>query len=399
MKEYDVVVVGAGNGGIAQDYPHCLPKLQEYMGLCGEAMTGMNLMNNPEELQKQCPNFAKVAKMTVQEVFDYIELPMELQSIFNQFWWYLGPSLSDFPFFRFAPTMVMFFNKPIYFPKHTCHGYLAEFEKIIRDNGGDIWFNTKVTEIMTEDNKVVGVKTNQGDVIKTKRVISNASPRITLEDLMPESETRNALLEKQKALHENYSFMIIYLGLNASAEELGIKSHHIFLNETNNHDKVYAASATWEGPASIGLLCPNVTIPDYSPEGTCVLSVAVPMQGFALEGMSQKEYFKAKEKFTKRVLEATSDLMGVNLVDYIEEISIATPATLTRYGNSRNGALGYALTFEDIMNNSMFTAELNNDAIEGLSFVGQFATGIGYTANVKGIQHAGELVKKMKGAQ
>ncbi|MDO4312138.1 MAG: FAD-dependent oxidoreductase [Eubacteriales bacterium] len=381
----------------AADYPECVGKMQELLGYCGEIATAGRYKDDPEALAKNCPHYEELMGKTAQQVLDDMECPMEIQSIVNQFWWYLGPSMEDFPFFRFANVILPFITQVTYYPKHTCHGYLAEFEKMIRTMGGDIWFNTKATEIVVENNKVTGVKTSQGDVIKTNHVICNCSPRIVLEEMVAKTDTTEELLNQQKDIHENFSFSIVYLGLNKSCEELGIKSHHIFLEETNDSEKTYAASGTFDGPYNLGLLCPNVSIPDYSPEGTAILSISVPMQGFALDGLTQKEYFKAKQRFANQAVEATGNLLNIDLKEYIEEIVIATPATLARYANARNGVLGYAIRHDDLGKMAEATARLNDNAIEGLSYVGQFTTGVGYQNNVIAMGVAGKVAASMKG--
>jgi prolycopene isomerase len=383
----------------AADYPDCVEKMQELLGYCGEVATARQYQNDPEALAKNCPHYEELMKKTAQQVLDEMECPMEIQSIVNQFWWYLGPSMEDFPFFRFANVILPFITQVTYYPKHTCHGYLAEFEKMIRTMGGDIWYNTKATEILVEDNKVVGVKTSQGDVIKTSHVICNCSPRIALEEMMEKTDVTGALLSQQKEIHENFSFSIVYLGLNRTCEELGLRSHHIFLEETNDTQKTYAASGTFDGPYNLGLLCPNVSIPDYTPEGTCILSISVPMQGFALDGMTQKEYFKAKQRFAEQAVSATSELLGINLKEHIEEIVVATPATLARYANARNGVLGYAIRLDDLDRMGKASARLNDNAVEGLSYVGQFVTGVGYQNNVIAMGVAGKVAASMKGGE
>lgn len=391
---------------IEKEIPGSAPVVQQYLGLCGEVLGAAQFAKSPdftpELMQEKFPHFQMLMKMTAQEVFDYLEMPMNIQAIFNNLWWYLGPKIDEFPFFRYAPVVMMLVTMPTYFPNHACHGYLAEMETKIRENGGDVWLNTEVTEIVTKDGKVCGVKTNHGDYIETTQVIADISPRIVLEDLIKEdSPKRQALLEKQKDITENFSFTIIYLGLNKSAEELGIKAHHLFIADAADAKETYEASRGWEGPYCIGALCPNVTVKDFSPEGTCVLSLSVPMLGSALEGMTQEEYFKAKDEFAQKIIKTTGEHLGIDLFDCIEEISIATPATLSRYAGVRSGALGYARTFADIRKNEAATAQLNGgnpeEVYEGLSFVGQFAFGIGYQTNVTGIPVAMKVAQTIKG--
>lgn len=221
---------------------------------------------------------------------------------------------------------------------------------------------------------------------------------MVLENLIKEkNETIDKLLERQKTLHENQIFGCVYLGLNAPYEEVGLKAHHIFITETLDPMESYEASYTMSHPYCIGGLCPNLTDPEASPEGTCILSLSVPLQGTCMEGLSQEEYFKKKDEFAKDVIDVTNKYLGINLYDYIEEIEVATPATFARYTGSRNGVIGYSQILSEIDATRAAADELNAGAIEGISFVGQFATSFGYPGVNSGYEVGTEVSKKLKG--
>ena len=325
-------------------------------------------------------------------------MPEPVRRYLGAFWWYVGASIEDYTFPHFAGITFCVVQMPMHYPHYTCHAYLALMEKKIRELGGDIWFNTCVTEIDVADNKVRGVRIAKGDYIPCERVVANIMPRFVFEQLIkggvPKQEE---FLAEQKNIHENYSLVCVYLGLDASAEELGIKSHHLFFTDVDDPMETYAASGTLDGPFAMGGLCPNRTFPDFSPEGTCVLSLAVGIQGFALEGLSQEEYFKAKQRIAHKVIEDASRHIGVDLFEHIEEIEVATPATLARYGNLRNGSLSYAQNAVDTAKAAAATAVLNSEAgIEGLTFVGQHTFNIGYKNTLLGYNAGVQLAQTMK---
>lgn len=371
---------------------------QKFLGVCGEIMGGMAEMStlSEEELNKKYPHFLAFNKLTAQEVFDALEIPDLLQGILSFLWFYEGPSVSDLPFWFFAMLNLAILTGTSYFPRHCSNGFNADFENLIRKKGGDVWYNTEVTSVMVNDGKVCGVKTDRGDVVETNLVISNAAPVRVYQMMEPQSEVRPEAIQLQNSLTENMSFFVVYLGLDATAQELGLKNHHIFVNESMMPNTTYDAHFTREGPYCMGLLCHNETIPDFSPEGTCVVSISVPMRGAAWEGLSQKEYFAEKTRIAEHVIKSAGEHLGVDLMSHIEEISIATPATIARYGGMRNGALGYE---HHLTNNSMIcgVSEASENYIKGLSFVGQFAVlGIGYPNNVTGIKTAEAIVTAMR---
>lgn len=388
----------------AKNHPNAAAKMGEFMSLCGEIAGGMGLMHSPnftpELMNEKFPHFFKLNQMTGQQVFDEFDIPVEVTRFVGPLWWYLGPSIEDIPFNRLANSFFFPITTPVYYPRNTCHEYLAKMEQKIRECGGDIWYNTEVTEIVVENDKVCGIKTNKGDYIATNNVLSNASPRVVLEKMIKEGcSKREELLAEQKGIHENYGLATVYLGLNATAEELGIYSHHLYFTDTDDFMATYRASETFDGPFAFGALCPNIACPDFSPEGTCVLSLTIGMQGFAVDGMSQEDYVKAKQELAHKLVESASFHLGVNLFDYIEEIEVMTPVTLARYAFTRSGSVGYARDFESCKQNEAATEKLNSGAIEGLSFVGQFAYGIGYANNLIGYKSGVKVAKEIKEAK
>lgn len=395
IQRYDVPMSLEGlTRIIEQTVPGSAEKLQSLFGVCGEMLMGLMAISapdaDPEEINKQYPHFFPFSKMTCQEAYDALEIPEDIQGLINFLWFYEGPSIRTMTFSLYAMVLFGVLNARTHFPRHCSNGFNADFETIIRKHGGDVWYNTTVEAVLVENGRVRGVRTNRGDVIETNTVISNAAPVSVYKMVEPQSEVRPNSVQIQNSLVENMSFFVVYLGLDASAEELGITNHHIFINESVAPHATFDASLTREGPWCMGTLCYNKTIPDFSPEGTCVVSISVPMHGSAWEGLSQKEYMVEKYRVAEEIVKSAGEHLNVDLLGHIEEISVATPVTFARYGGMRNGALGY----EDSMTHSALVRQVCNaqeNYIEGLSFVGQFANGIGYENNTSGIA-TGEAV-------
>ncbi len=385
---------------VEEAYPGSTPYIQKFFGICMEIVTASAELASPDAdisvINEKYPNFLKFSDMTGQEGFDALGLPDYLQALFGMVWFYEGPSPENLPFVRYALLVMGVFTMPTYFPEHRSHGFQSEFETMIMKKGGEFWYNTTVNEIMVEDGKVTGVKTDRGDEIRTNIVVSNTSPLNTLRMVTPQSQVKDESIKLQNSLVDNMSFIIVYLGLDASPEEIGLDSHHIFISEAFDYHKTFDASFTLEGPHVMGMLCYNKTIPGISPEGTSLVSISVPLRGSALEGLSQKEYFAMKERVAKEIIEGAQKHLGIDLMDHIEEISVATPATLSRYAALSNGGLGY----EGRLNNDARVQSIvksKEEYINGLYFVGQYETTIGYDKNPQGIVLGDKIAAQMKG--
>ena len=338
--------------------------------------------------KKVCPDFLKLAKMTTPEFFDAYDMPMSVRRYIGSLWWYLGDELNKLPIPRLLGSFYFPIDVPCYYPVNACHEYLMAMEKKLRDMGGEIRYNEEVTEIVMKDGKVAGVKTANGTEIETEHVISNAGAGTVFKKMIKDdSPVRKELLEEIENIAFNGSFATVYLGLNASCEELGITNHHIYFTDVDDGHATWEASKTFGGPYTFGSLCPNVTIPDFSPEGTCVFTLTVGIRPEALEGMGQEEYAKAKMQFASDLIDRASFHLGFDLRDYIEEIEVMTPVTLARYANVEGGALGYSVGSHDKDNQkAMLQKAVKN--YKGLTFIGQYsANGIGYSNSVDGYKH------------
>lgn len=385
-----------------KNHPGCGEIYAEIIDVFKEAAAAFKMVMAPNADMKaiamQYPLFAKYGSMTLDQLFDAFHAPLYLKNLMCQYWWYVGQKPEKFPLTVYAPLSTNFFNVRS-FPEETAHGYLAELESIIRKNGGDIWYNTAATKINTVNNIVTSVETSQGDKIDTHMVVCNCDPRSIMGELVDGCDKiRNSFLEQEKNVKENFSFFSIYVGLDASAEELGIKDHHTHITEVLDQNEIYDAMSSWDGPRTIGVLCQNITVKDYSPKGTCALSISVPVQGSLMEGLSQKEYVQKKRHFEMDIIEKVEKYLGVELKSHIEEIDTATPVTLARYAKMYNGALGNMIDTTSLGKIQQLSSMINKQqTVKGLFVTGQFSMIAGYQNTVSGYMFGRQLASMKKG--
>ena len=377
-----------------------------------ETQNAFNYMIHPvkNEFSKKHPKLASIShmsKMMMKHSIFFRDGQKTLESIFNKYgandyikgllgcyWWYLGSNSTDAPLYLYS--VVTEFGKPNHYVKDTAHSYLAEIEKLIRNNGGDIWFNTAATKINVKENQVVSVETIHGDIIETNYVISAIDPRISIGKLLNGADDfKNEMMNKENEFKENFSFVMIYVGLDCSLEELNLKQPHYFISESNTVEKSFHSTFDLYSPKTIGVMIPNAIIPDATCEGTCMMSFSIPIQGSAFENLSQKEYIKVKHMLEEEVINKVEKYLNVDLKSHIEEIETATPVTFARYGNLVNGALGNYLDTKQAGQVRSLTNILNK-RIKGLRFIGQFTGNLGYMNALTGYESGLEVADEIK---
>lgn len=384
--------------------PLGIPALTKFFDICKEIFAAMRYIKspdlNPDELQEKFPNFVKYNTMSLQEGYDELGMPQAFRDMLDVCWFYPGIGNSKHPFTFGAILTFTMKVLPGYVPAHCSHGVTADMEKIIREKGGEIFFNTKVTKILVEDGQVVGVETNKGDSFECNLVISNASPDLVYRQLVhPKNEVPEEAMKLCNSRTMGSSLLVVYLGLDATAEELGITEYHNFVAEHWDNDMMEAASYKLEVPLYQGAICYNKAYPEFTAPGTCIYVPTGLIRGEAFEGVKPEEYFDVKEKLAEGMIENIEKRLGVNLRDHIEEIEIATPETFANLVNLYNGAVySYEQTGTDSPDVRPLARERER-YIKGLEFVGAFSpeSSIGYKNGPTGGDIADRIVKSLKG--
>ena len=196
--------------------------------------------------------------------------------------------------------------------------------------GSQIHYQARVTKIITENGKAVGVKLATGEVYRAKRIISNATRWDTFEKLLPREEMPVAEKKWQKRYQKSPSFLSLHLGVEASVLPLGTECHHIVLEDWNQME-------TPEGTIFISI--PTLLDPDLAPEGYHIMHVFTPSWVEDWQGMSPHQYEEKKEEAAGRIIERLETIFpGLDAgLDYME---VGTPRTHRRYLGRVDGSYG-----------------------------------------------------------
>ena len=296
---------------------------------------------------KYMPDFMRLTSHTMKEGLDTLGMPKKAQDIFNTYWCYMGSPASQFDFQYYLAVLNGYVKNGTGIPSKRSHEMSLAIDKSIRDNGGDIWYNSEVTSVIMKDGKPAGVVVNGNKEVYGKRFICNASPKFVWSDLFDKKDIPESQLRMTNARKTAVTLTTVYLGMNKTKEELGIKDYSVFIAPDSDSDKQFEACKDFYSGYCI-INCLNEIIPDCTPAGTSQLFLTTMTFGDVMKDVKPQDYKKLKTKVAKDMIETCEKALNISITPYIEEIEIALPPTFSRYLNTPMGTpYGYMLEMWD----------------------------------------------------
>lgn len=327
---------------------------------------------NPLVMAMKYQDFLRSASHSVEEVEIALGIPEKARNIINSYWCYLGIPTDEINGLHYLSMLGSYVNDGAAMPRKRSHEISLALEKVILDNGGKIWYNCEVTEfIYNTAGDAIGVVLADGRKLYAKQIISNVIPHnvYAMNDsrFAPERELKLANSRKF-----GITFITIYVGLDVTMEELGIKDYTLFRSSEANPRKQFEKIKNDFRTAGYYVAnCLNAAIPDCSPEGTSMLFFTVPLYGNQLpDDLTPANYKKFKNEIAESIIKDYEQLMGVDVMNHVEEISIATPVSFARYLGTPDGEVyGYETTdWDNII--SRIQSKAKDFAIKNLTFCG-----------------------------
>lgn len=217
--------------------------------------------------------------------------------------------------------------------------------------GGDIFFKSKVTEVLVENNTAKGVKFNHRGTehtISSRYVIAACDAETLFEKMLPEPVVPEVVKSRLKTAPLYASAFTVALGIDCPAEALGLGEEIIFLA-----DPSVARKDLGQGdPHLSGIHILASTVRDKSlslPEhGTITLFIPAWMENNQFWGCEQDEqgnyvrgeaYRKIKEEYAEILIQRVEEKLIPNLRKHILYCDVATPITHHRYTGNKNGTM------------------------------------------------------------
>ncbi len=350
-------------------------------------------------LMEKYPDYLRCGSYSVNEAFEALNYPKIITDNLNAYWCYLGADGNNLSFLHYANMFYSYIKRGAVIPKYRSHELSLAFETRIHELGGDIWYNSEVTRILTDkEGHVCGIRLADGTEIETRHVIANCSPHVVYGRLMDKEAVPERALKLTNARKLAGRGFTAFLGLSKSPEELGITDHNYFVYDTCDNVRQYAAMDKFGSNVVQATVCLNNADKNCSPEGTSILYMTTLYTADTWGEVTEEEYYKVKNEATKAMIKRFEEATGVCIHDCIEEIAVATPQTYARYCGHPQGVIyGYEGQYRDNLLQRIQMVE-EDHFVPGLRIGGGFGERLlGFPSSYKsGANEAGRTIKDME---
>lgn len=209
----------------------------------------------------------------------------------------------------------------------------------LRKQGGELYLNAHVEQILVKNKRASGVKLRNGMEINAKKaVISNASIWDTLK-LIPDGAISPQYRRQREATPECDSFMHLHLGIDAQGLATDLACHYIFVEDWN------LGITTPQNVVVISI--PSTLDPSLAPPGKHVIHAYTPgNEPYRLwSGMKRHTPAYQQQK------QARSEVMWKAIAKIIPDIQertevslVGTPLTHARFLRRHRGSYGPAIS-------------------------------------------------------
>ena len=218
----------------------------------------------------------------------------------------------------------------INYPKGGVGQVAQKLAEGLENAGSHIRYKARVTEILIENDRAVGVKLASGETLRAKRVVSNATRWDTFEKLLPQTRKPTSEKKWQQRYQQSPSFLSLHLGIKAEALPTGIECHHVLLESWDEME-------TEQGTIFVSI--PTLLDPSLAPEGCHIIHTFTPSWMQEWENLSPSEYEAKKEKAADRLIDRLTQLIP-DLDRGLDFQEVGTPRTHRRFLGRDNGTYG-----------------------------------------------------------
>ncbi|MBD1139456.1 phytoene desaturase [Pelagibacterales bacterium SAG-MED46] len=260
------------------------------------------------------------------------------------------------------------------------------FEKLMSEIGVEVIKNSEVTEIITKNDKISGVKLNNKKEINADNVICNADPPAFYEKMLNKTK-KSSLFFKWKKNRMQYSMglFVYYFGTKKTYENV---EHHTikFGNKYKEHLDDIFNKKKLNNDISYYLHRPSATDKSMAPEGNDCFYVLVPVPN----NQSKINWETEGEKMKDLVIEKMEKDLMPNLKQNIIEDFYLTPDYFEKELNTKFGS-GFSIQ-PKFTQSAYFRFHNKSEIYDGLYFVG---AGTHPGAGVPGVLSSAKVLDKL----
>ena len=207
----------------------------------------------------------------------------------------------------------------------------------LQAHGGEIRYRARVTKVLVDNGKALGVQLANGEELRAKRIVSNAtrwdtfagegSPTSTL---VPAEYTPSAEATWRRRYQPSSSFLSLHLGVKAEVIPSDLHCHHLLLED-------WRAMEAEQGVIFVSI--PTLLDPSLAPEGRHIVHTFTMSDIKHWRGLAPKQYALKKQADADRLIERLEALLP-GLGAAIEVKEVGTPRTHRRFLGRMGGSYG-----------------------------------------------------------
>lgn len=348
-----------------------------------------------EYMKSEYPNFMHISGYSLSQVLDALTIPVEAQEIINALWVYLGTSETELSFITYAVFLINLIEYGIKVPTYGNYDIASFISNNFLERGGTIRLNSKVTKLIIDDNKVNGVTLEDGTNYYCNKVVINSSEERVYYKLLDHKEVPQKALKDLNVHEHGAKTLTINLGLNRSAEELGLTNYMYLIYQSLDSDVLYNSMQDKKHKNMIVYVNNNAN--KYaSPEGTCILTInAIYFSDCLGSILNQDNYFNELNMLATSLVKNLEKAINVKISNYIEEVEIKSPLTISEITDAPEGSnFGYKFIKNDDLLPRMLNKN-NENYITGLEICNGFdCDAYGYSSSFMSGEDSANLVLK-----
>lgn len=270
--------------------------------------------------------------------------------------------------------------------------------EVFTANGGTIFINADVTEIVTENNRVKGIKLDD-KFIARKNVISNIGVNNTFNHLLSEAD-RKVCNFSLKNVQPASAHICLYLGLNKSSAFLNLPKHNLWYYKHSDIDTIFEEATLEDAPKNFAYISfPSAKDPNWemkNPGTATIQAISVGnMEWF--EAYKNTSWMKRGEEYLQLKKNFETEMLTI-LYKFFPQIEgtiiaseVSTPLSTENFTNYKSGEI-YGLAHSPERFNLSFLRPKTK--IKGLFLTGQDITLVGVAgAMLSGLLCATAILK------
>uniref|UniRef100_A0A672RN64 All-trans-retinol 13,14-reductase n=1 Tax=Sinocyclocheilus grahami TaxID=75366 RepID=A0A672RN64_SINGR len=311
-------------------------------------------------LANRLSSFFRYASRSLTDVVNELTQNKDLRAVMCYIFGTYGKMPKEASFSMHSLLLCHYLNGAWY-PKGGASEIAYHMIPIIEKAGGAVLVRAPVNRILLNDAKeAIGVSVLKGQEevhVHAPIVISDAGIFNTYEHLLPKDvQTMPAIQKQLSMVQHGDGGLSIFIGVDGTKEELGLKADNYFIFPENNLDELacsflnHCPSALEESSKNVPMIfvaspsAKDPTWPERKPGKSTVTVVSFANYAWFEEWKDDKvknrsiDYKELKEAFISKILEAVTEIFP-KIKDRIEYVDAGTPITNQHYIGAPKGEI------------------------------------------------------------